>query len=698
MSNRIIAGSSLILCAFSASFASADDRTMTSHATDELRVFTPADVFDLASASQPQISPDGRFIVYTRRENDIQTDQTLATLWLFDRDTGEERRIAGGETPAASPRWAPDSQAFAYVQSGEAPALMRFDIETGVSTRVTGIGFGANGLTWSPDGQRLAFASFVPAAGLAPQALPERPDGADWAAPAQIDDRIVFRIDGVGPLPRGRNQIFIVSAEGGTALQVTEDAYGASADFTWSADSRSLIVSVDRRLDTDTSVSDTELYRLDLDDGSLSALTDRRGPDNAPRLSPDGQNLAWLGYDDRRMGYHNTELYIGKADGTDARSISADLDRAITQARWSEDSEHLFISYIDHGRTHLAQIDLDGQIIPVRDDLMPDVFGRPYSSGSWSVSASNQLAYTWGDVSHPSEIAVLDTPLDEPQILTDFARKSVAGITFGRVEQMDWTTPVDGLEAEGWIIYPPDFDPDQLYPMILEIHGGPFSSYGPVFTGELQLMAARGYVVLYTNPRGSTGYGYEFANEIHHNYPGQDYDDLIAGVDALIDRGFIDEDRLFVTGGSGGGVLTAWIIGNTDRFAAAGVIKPVINWSSFVLHSDLPNFFYRYWFGEAPWENPDEYWRRSPLSLVGNVDTPTLMMVGGADSRTPRSETEQYYSALQLRNVPTRLVVIPDTPHGIANSRPSRLLTKVEEILHWFETHDPARVDETDVE
>ena len=222
--------------------------------------------------------------------------------------------------------------------------------------------------------------------------------------------------------------------------------------------------------------------------------------------------------------------------------------------------------------------------------------------------------------------------------------------------------------------------------MILEIHGGPFASYGSHFAAEIQLYAASGYVVLYTNPRGSTSYGEEFGNLIHHNYPGEDYDDLISGVNAVIEKGYIDEDNLFVTGGSGGGVLSSWIVGKTNMFRAAAVIKPVINWYSFVLTSDSYNFFYKYWFPGFPWDYQDHYMKRSPLSLVGNVSTPTMLMTGESDFRTPISEAEQFYQALKLRKIDTALVRIPDASHGIA-SRPSNLIAKVAHILKWFEDH-----------
>ncbi len=240
---------------------------------------------------------------------------------------------------------------------------------------------------------------------------------------------------------------------------------------------------------------------------------------------------------------------------------------------------------------------------------------------------------------------------------------------------------------QGWIVKPPLFDPAKKYPLLLEIHGGPFASYAASFAAEIQLYAAAGYVVLYMNPRGSTGYGEEFANLIHHDYPDKDYDDLMSGVDAVVGRGYIDTQRLFVTGGSGGGVLTAWIVGHTDRFRAAVVVKPVINWTSFVLTGDMTNYFYRYWFGEFPWENMQAYWRRSPLAYVGNVHTPTMLMTGEADYRTPSSEAEQFYQALKLRKVDTALVRVPNASHDIS-ARPSLLIAKVAYILAWLKTHD----------
>jgi acylaminoacyl-peptidase len=261
--------------------------------------------------------------------------------------------------------------------------------------------------------------------------------------------------------------------------------------------------------------------------------------------------------------------------------------------------------------------------------------------------------------------------------------------TLGAVEDLSVASSVDGRRIQGWIVKPPGFDPAKKYPLLLEIHGGPFASYGPSFAAEIELYATAGYVVLYTNPRGSTSYGEEFADLIHHDYPDNDYGDLMSAVDAVVGRGYIDRDRLFVTGGSGGGVLTAWIVGHTDRFRAAVVVKPVINWTSFVLTADMTNYFSRYWFEGFPWDHQDAYWKRSPLAYVGNVHTPTMLMTGEVDYRTPSSEAEQFYEALKLRKVDTALVRVPNASHDIS-SRPSLLIDKIAYVTAWLKAHDKA--------
>ena len=259
----------------------------------------------------------------------------------------------------------------------------------------------------------------------------------------------------------------------------------------------------------------------------------------------------------------------------------------------------------------------------------------------------------------------------------------LAGKKIGDVTEI-WYTSADGMKIQGWYITPPDFNPSRKYPMQLHIHGGPHSMYGVGFNFGWQEHAANDYVILYTNPRGSTGYGSAFGNAIKNAYPSKDYDDLMAGVDALLAKGFVDAQNMFVTGCSGGGVLTAWIVGHTDRFAAASANCPVIDWLSFVGTTDGASWYYN--FEKLPWEDPTEHIRRSPLTYVGNVKTPTMLMTGVNDLRTPMPQTEQFYSALKLRKVPTAMLRFNDEWHG-TTSNPSNFMRTQLYLRYWFDKH-----------
>ena len=286
----------------------------------------------------------------------------------------------------------------------------------------------------------------------------------------------------------------------------------------------------------------------------------------------------------------------------------------------------------------------------------------------------------------PSDLAVGNIKGGQPKVITTVNADLFANKELGKVEEIWYKSSHDGLDIQGWIMKPPGFDPSKKYPLIFKIHGGPFSNYGDRFYLEKQMMAAHGYVVLYTNPRGSTSYGEKFAQLIHHDYPGDDFYDLNSGVDAAIKKGYIDEKNLFVTGGSGGGVLTCWMIGRTDRFKAAVTVYPVINWYSFVLYSDIP-WTANYWFPGMPWDHVEKYESKNLLSVVKNVKTPTMVLTGEADYRTPMPDSEQYYAALQLLGVESVLVRVPDEPHGIS-VRPSHHISKLEHIMGWMNKYN----------
>ena len=333
----------------------------------------------------------------------------------------------------------------------------------------------------------------------------------------------------------------------------------------------------------------------------------------------------------------------------------------------------------------LGRLDLAGRVEPLAEGLSGGGLDRPYTGGEFTVAANGAVAFTSGTPHRPSDVAVVTRGRHVQ--LTHLNDTFLGGKTLGEAQPLPVKSSVDGRPVGAWLVTPPGFDRGKKYPLILEIHGGPYAAYGPTFATDMQLYAAAGYVVLYTNPRGSTSYGEEFANLIQHKYPGDDYGDLMSAVDAAVAMGFVDAGKLYVTGGSGGGILTAWIVGKTNRFKAAAAQKPVINWASTVLTTDIATYMPKYWFEKLPWEDPESYWKVSPLSLVGSVKTPTLVLVGDQDFRTPLSDSEQYYQALQLRGVPTGLVKVPGASHGGLTARPSQSAAKASAILAWFERY-----------
>lgn len=646
------------------------------------RLFTGSDLFALEQASDPQISPDGSKVAYVRQSADIMTDRGRASIWLVDVKTGQQTPLVTGPGSHSQPRWSPDGTRLAYVSSGEggAPQLFVRWIATGATARITGLPDSPQGISWSPDGTQIAYTMTVPGEGLSLGSQPPRPEGAKWAEPLEVIDRVTYRADGGGYLKPGADHVFVVSAEGGAPRQITFGKVDDSGPLAWSNEGRTLYFGSNRRKDWEREFNDSEIYAVDIASGALTQLTKRYGPDAAPVLSPDGSRIAYLGFDDTHRSYQNTQLYVMNRDGSGSRVLTAALDKSIESAVWAKDGRSLFVSYDDHGRKLVARLGLDGKLSPVATGLTGGGLDRPYTGGSFTVSAGGTVAYTGGDALHPADIYV------NGRRLTHLNDNLLAAKTLVPVTPLAVTAP-DGRKIDAWLVTPPGVKPGTRVPTILEIHGGPHTAYGPGFSSDYQLYAAHGYAVLYANPRGSTSYGEEFADLIDKKYPGDDYGDLMAAVDAAIASGVADPDNLFVTGGSGGGVLTAWIVGKNDRFKAAATQKPVINWISEALTMDNTGFTSRYWFAKQPWEDPMSYWNRSPLSLVGNVKTPTLVVVGSEDYRTPVSESEQYYAALQIRGVPTALVKVPGASHGGIAARPSQSAAKAAAILAWFDRY-----------
>ncbi len=657
----------------------------TTLADDHQNKLEMNDVFALEMASGPVFSPDGNSLIYHRRSFDIMTDRSRSNIWIMNSDGSNQRPLLSGKDNYISATFSPDGTRLAYIATHEGrPQIYVRWMDNGQTARITDLQSSPSGLSWSADGEYIAFSTFVASSSKPFTRTPTPPSGAKWAPKPKVIDKTVYRRDGSGYVRDGNSHLFVVPATGGTPRQLTSGPFNHRGTAQWTSDGSALIFSANRYEDGDFQPRNSELYRVALDGGEITQLTDRNGPDSSPKISPDGKMLAWTGYDDTGLSSLNNNIYVRPINGGSIKNLTADLDRSAGNVQWSDDGDHLYFQYTDHGIPTIARVDMDGDIDVLSTDMGGMSMGRPYAAGTFTVGKDDQVAFTYNNPARPADLAILEG--GDTKVLTQLNEDVLGHKQVASIKEITTKSSVDGREIQGWLALPPGYDPSKKYPLLLEIHGGPHSAYGPSWSTEVQLFAAAGYVVLYTNPRGSTSYGEEFANLIHHCYPCGDYDDLMDLVDASIESESIDENKLYVTGGSGGGVLTSWIIGKTNRFKAAVVAKPVINWTSFALTADGYTMYTKYWLDGNPWDNHDHYWKRSPLSLVGNVETPTMLLTGEQDYRTPMSESEQYYQALRLRKIPSVLIRIQNSSHGIA-SKPSNLINKVAYILEWFDRY-----------
>jgi acylaminoacyl-peptidase len=560
-------------------------------------------------------------------------------------------------------------------------------IDTGEDAQITDLQQSPSKIAWSPDGGSIAFTSRVPGKPSWPVKLGEKPAGAKWADPAIVITRLRWRSDGGGVLQPGYSHVFVVPAGGGTPRQITSGDYdhGARSTVAWSRDGEWILTAATRSDDAEYSLEGDDLFAFRVRDRTVKPLTSRKGPDLNPTPSPDGSKIAYTGFDFKHQSYTVTHLYVMNADGSGHKLLTSGLDRDVSTPHWSADSKTIYFTADDSGATYVYAATLDAKVKKLSNARHRFTgYGMPEA---FSVSPGGRVAAIRSTPMEPHDVITftLDRP-DEVIRLSNVNDSLLSERAVGAVEEMRYES-FDGRPMQGWIIKPPGFDPSKKYPLILEIHGGPHYMYGVDFSHEMQSYAGRGFVVLYVNPRGSTGYGEEFGNVIHTKYPGDDYKDLMAGVDALLAKGYVDAKRLCVTGGSGGGLLTAWAIGHTDRFAAAVSQFPVTNWITQVGTADNGYQHAASWMKAMPWENPQQYIQHSPIFFAGNFKTPTMVITGEADYRTPIAESEELYFALKARKVDSVMVRIPDEPHGIRGAHPSHRIAKLEYILAWLEKY-----------
>ena len=644
---------------------------------------------DWEQVSDPRLSPDGSHIVYTRTWVNRLEDKWESALWIMNADGSKNRFLTKG----SNARWSPDGSRVAYFADGEPKGTQLFvrwmDAE-GATSQVTRVVETPSDLRWAPDGKSVSFAMLVRKSTPWSISMPTAPTGANWTAAPRVVDRMHYRQDRRGVMEDGYLHLFSVSADGGTPRQLTSgdwnvgarfDGLSSGVGYDWTPDGRSIVLDGLKDPQADRNYRNSQLYMVDVASGTVRQLTTRPGVWTSPVVSRDGRTVAFAGYDSADVSYRAADLWVIGVDGAGMRKISGNLDRDPGAAHWAPDGSGLYFTVANHGTSNVWFAAAAG------GDPRQVTSGIHMLSLS-SVDRNLNAVGTRTTPADPADVVRFNLRRAEPVTrLTNVNHDLLSRIRLAKFEEV-WYASSGGARVQGWIVKPPSFDASKRYPLILEIHGGPHAMYNVGFSYMFQNFAANGYVVLYVNPRGSTGYGSAFGNAIFRAYPSVDYDDLMAGVDTVIGRGYVDTTRMYVAGCSGGGVLSSWVIGHTQRFAGAAVRCPVIDWISMAGQTDIPYFTYN--FFDAPfWEKPDQWLKQSSLMYVGNVTTPTLLMTGELDLRTPIPQTEEYYSALKYRGVPTTMLRFNGEYHG-TGSKPTNFMRTQLYMMSWFQKYGGA--------
>jgi len=610
--------------------------------------------FDFERVSNAQISPDGARIVYTRQQANKIEDRWDSSLWIMNADGSQHRFLTKG----SDPRWSSDGKRILYIADGEprGPQIfVRWIDADGPATQVTHATDKVADARWSPDGKSIAFSMFVPGKDTWNISLPSAPQGAKWTGTPRVVETLHYRQDQVGFLEDGHIHLFVVSADGGAPRQITNGQWTAGAGelrgavpLDWTPDSKAIVFEAARSTQADMQYQTSELLVAEIASGAIRELVAKPGSWTRPSISPDGKTVAFTGYPESKRTHSVSDLYVIPFAGGEMWKISGDYDRDPINLRWSPDSAAVYFDADDHGSRNV-------QSAPIAGGGVKPVTTGVHVLTMDSTSSDLMAVGTRSDPENPPDVVRYNLRRPgEITRLTSVNAGLLAGMHLAKTEEIHFTSS-GNTPVQGWVVKPPDFDATKKYPLILEIHGGPFAMYSVAFSYMFQNFAADDFVVLYLNPRGSTGYGTAFSGGIDHNYPGPDYDDLMAGVDATVAKGFIDPTHMYVSGCSGGGVLSSWVIGHTDRFAAAAVRCPVIDWLSMSGNTDIPLFTYSF-FQKPFWEDPSDWLSHSSVMTVGKVTTPTLLMTGVLDRRTPMPQTEEYYAALKVRGVPVKLL------------------------------------------
>ncbi len=663
------------------------------------------DHFNLRLPGDPQIAPDGRHVAFVRMRADVETDGWASEVCVVDTASGAQRELGRG----SQPRWAPDGLSLAFVASSDG----RFSIERwtpggdGLQALVR-LAEAPSGLAWSPDGDRLAFVKRVP--GTPDEvAVPawEALRTSTWSPRGIYSDKLIRRVEGYdGVQPDGHHQIFVLALATGDLKQLTDGPFehgGPLADVTklglggrisWTPDGRHIVMSMQRHpaqagpLDPRT-VVEADVYEFDVADGAVRRLTEFGGPVCRATVSPDGRWIAFVGYRNRQQSFQTSVLHVMPRQGGDIVALphpeTLDIEQGI---QWLPDSSGLLALVMAAGAGCLARVGLDGHWTTLNRGVGGGA-GSGYAlyTKGLSVARDGRIACLRGSHARTDEVALLSADGCLEAVLTNESAW-LASRTVAAMEELWLSTRQPARGWQAWLMRPPHAPADAEVPLILWLHGGPYLSWGPDFAIVPQVWAARGYAVLMINPPGSLGYGEAFTDKLQDGFPCADDLQLLDCVEQVVARGGIARDSVHVAGESAGGVMASWLIGHSRRFASAAVIYGVMDWISQALTVDRPDYFGYFRSPAPPWEEGmhEHYWRRSPLSLVARVRTPTIVLCGEKDARTPIAQSEMYYTALKLCGVDAALVRYPDDNHSF-EWHPSHWLDLIEQVDRWFRRH-----------
>jgi len=658
------------------------------------RLITAEDLYRFQLIADCRISPDGKYVVFAVQRVDKKTEKKYSNLWVVPTDGGRPRQFTYGDQVDGQPRWSPDGREIAFLSNRgdeEQPQMYVIPFYGGEARPLTDLKGTFADFEWSPDGRRIVCQFRKKDQEAIEREEDERKK--ELGIVSRHITRVFYKLDGTGYLPQERWHVWTIDARNGRAKQLTDGDVYDELEPRWSPDGGQIVFFSNRSEDPDFDPDAVDLYVIPATGGEMRKIETPYGPKELPSFSPDGRWIAYVGHEGGGDWWKNDDLWAVPADGQgQARNLTGRYDihvscdtindmgsPAMMPPTWSQDGQSLYFQMAHHGDTPLKSISLDG------DDMQTVIGGEGVVGPFTFDQEGTKLAYFYGEMKNPGQVWVRDVASGRSRKLTRVNENLLDGIELGEIEEV-WFKGAADNDLQGWILKPPGFDPSKKYPSILEIHGGPLVQYGNFFMHEFYYLAAQGYVVWFSNPRGGRGYGEAHAKAIWGAHGTADYADLMAWADYVAGQPYIDRDRMGVTGGSYGGYMTNWIIGHTDRFKAAVTQRSISNRISGWGSKDF-NWTYQEMFdNQPPWEALDRYWDVSPMKYIGNAKTPTLIIHSQQDHRCPIEQGEQVFVALKQLGVEAEFVVFPDEPHGLSRvGRTDRRIERLNHIRRWFD-------------